>query len=248
MISENRNGWVEVMMQQEHAALSGECMKYWHHTTFKEQASWSSALQATARHDDAWKTLDEEPMLDENGWPVSFVGYPVPPKLGAYRNTINALEEEDPYQAYLISSHYGSFFKESEVPEEIAFMQEEIARQQRLIVGYQWNFLMAAEHFHLLQFFDDLSLYICMNTPGASKEQEVPWFRDGFRQTFASLDHETIHAYWEDEETVALQPFPFTESFTVEMERRCVQQPLEAPEELWNVEPDSRKVTLKPAE
>ncbi|WP_156430913.1 DUF3891 family protein [Paenibacillus sp. FJAT-26967] len=50
------------------------------------------------------------------------------------------------------------------------------ARQQRLKAKLnQPGESMIEQHFKLLKLCDELSLYVCLNEPGVSKDEEHPW-------------------------------------------------------------------------
>jgi hypothetical protein len=78
----------------------------------------------------------------------------------------------------------------------------------------------------LLQFCDDLSLYIALNKPGAPKSEEHPWWKDGFSgsEDFGFTDGKAITAEWDGESKLVLDPFPFTEEFAVSLEVRKVER------------------------
>jgi len=102
-----------------------------------------------------------------------------------------------------------------------AFLQREEQRQQRLQqeLGLITNAQQHSLDFHvqLLKFADRLSLYFCLNEPGANKAHEHPWYRDGipFSDYFPFTRHQLIQTHWLAKDQVRVQPFPFDEEFTV---------------------------------
>ncbi|MNP44881.1 hypothetical protein D3C76_1387630 [compost metagenome] len=64
----------------------------------------------------------------------------------------------------------------------------------------------------LLQFCDDLSLYMALNRPGSPKSEEHPWWKDGFSgsEDFKFTSGRVITAEWKNEAALMLEPFPFT--------------------------------------
>lgn len=58
----------------------------------------------------------------------------------------------------------------------------------------------------LLSFCDNVSLYLCMNKPGVPKQDEVNWFRDGFKERFSFADK--IVGEWISTNEVRLTPSP----------------------------------------
>ncbi|WP_025688830.1 DUF3891 family protein, partial [Paenibacillus zanthoxyli] len=106
-------------------------------------------------------------------------------------------------------------------PELTLYLQEEEKRRSRIHRELEASgaAISEAELYYdsrLLQFCDDLSLYIGLNEPGTSKCQEHPWWKNGFSGTgeFDFTGGRVITAEWRGT-TLLLDPYPFTESFEV---------------------------------
>lgn len=131
------------------------------------------------------------------------------------------------YTALLCSRHYASFFNESIHSAEQAYYRHELERQNRLLLGVgdisddEINI-----HVEILKFFDRLSIYICINEPGTSKESEFPWYRDGFQgsEQIPGTYGNRINAYWLDKNHVGLTVFPFTARFKVSVPTKIVSK------------------------
>ncbi|WP_369404968.1 DUF3891 family protein [Piscibacillus salipiscarius] len=110
------------------------------------------------------------------------------------------------------------FYKQKSTDSNISrFISREIDRQNHLRNSLELEGLeeqVVDFHFNLLQFCDDLSLYICLNKPNTSKEDEIFMFKDGFRQKFSGL-RQQMNAHWINEEIIKVSPFPFKASFKV---------------------------------
>ncbi|MCA0972389.1 DUF3891 family protein [Halobacillus litoralis] len=244
-----------LIKQHDHAALSGQMVREWKQnfllrSKLREEADW-----AAAQHDRAWIPLDDEPRWnEEEGRPYSFIDYPLEEKLAAYQRGIEEVAGQSLYAGMLCSMHYQSFLSEdSENPVIRQFVQEEKERQEDLFASMEMDVPKDIYdlHFKRLQFCDDLSLYVCMNQPGTSKEQEVSWFKDGFRQAF-DFAPEGMIAHWVDDKQVSVDPFPFENPFDAQVPYKLVRKSsidrLGFTEAYKQAETDQRLITFIPAE
>lgn len=65
------------------------------------------------------------------------------------------------------------------------------------------------EHYKLLKFCDELSLYACMNEPGVKKNEEIDLFKEGFEgmEIYNRYSDSPIIAEWIDEKRFELHHF-----------------------------------------
>ncbi|KHE72135.1 DUF3891 family protein [Halobacillus sp. BBL2006] len=227
MIVQERENEFLLIEQHDHAQISGQMVLEWKknfllRSKLREDADW-----AIAQHDRAWIPLDKNPKWnDEENRPYSFIDYPLTEKIAAYQRGIEEVASQSLYAGMLCSMHYLSFFSEdSKDPEIRQFISEEKKRQEDLFEAMAMDvpkdiYLL---HFKRLQFCDDLSLYVCMQEPGIPKEEEVSWFRNGFRQSF-DFAPDGIMSHWVDEKQVSLKPFPFERPFEVQIPYRLVSK------------------------
>ncbi len=191
--------------QHDHARASGEFARHW----AERPRPLDSTLYAIAHHDVAWRSLDETVRWnDEEDRPYSFVDYPSEPKVRAYAEGIDWLEERDPYAACLCSAHYSTLMRDFGGSDaEARFVETETRRQERLRAGMSGE---EAEDFErnlrLLKLCDGLSLFVCLNEPGGSGYP--PPYPGGF-----DLDGKKFEPVWDDEHTLRLAPSPFSEPF-----------------------------------
>lgn len=227
MIVREKDDHFIMITQHDHANISGKLVDHWKNnfllrSKLREEADW-----AIRQHDRAWIPLDEAPEWNEEKQrPYSFVDYPLITKLEAYHRGIKEVASQSLYAGMLCSMHYASFFSEDSEDQRIRrFLSEEKERQQQLFEMMEMDIPQDIYdlHFRRLQFCDDLSLYVCMQEPGTPKEKEVSWFKNGFRQPFDFAPGGMI-AHWKDQETVSVEPFPFEESFSIEIPYRTVSK------------------------
>lgn len=217
IVNENQDDY-KIVTQHDHAHISFEIAKHWRKSFFALSERKSETLYAIRHHDRAWIPLDSQLLWnDKLERPYNFTDYPLEKKLLAYGKGIQEVEQETRYGALLCSEHYASFFSKSDTEDEIQlFLQQERQRQQSLRQALNLERTNSNKKFHfdLLQFCDNLSLYMCIQEPGVSKKQEISWFRNGFPQKF-EFAPEGMMARWLDVERIEIDPYPFELPFHV---------------------------------
>ena len=198
--------------QHYHGLVSGEFARHW----AVEVRVREAALYAIANHDVAWRELDATVSWNEaTGRPYSFLDYPARPKLRAYANGLDYIQERSPYAACLCSMHYGSFMRDARRELEVSFREAEAARRRGIETTLSEEQIESLEYnFRLLQLCDDVSLFVCLNEPGRN---DYPHYKDGFGFMGASLE-----PVWDDERTLRLNPNPFSQPFRIEVPYRVV--------------------------
>lgn len=212
IIRENENHFI-LIEQTHHATLSGLLAKGWKEELFPGESFKKSVEYAAAHHDVGWAHFDKAPFLnDKTQAPYSFDNFPDVPKTVLYKHGIDAVMGNDLYAALLCSVHYTNFFKDTEENEIIQFVQKEQERQARLRSQIDsFDEEIFAFHYGLLQLVDGLSLFVCLNEPGIPAEEGHPFFQKGLSiPESLRLEGKTIHPKWVDNETVALNVFPFS--------------------------------------
>mgnify|MGYP001207954628 CR=1 FL=1 len=212
-----------IMIEQDnHAYVSGEIMKHWKENLFKGKAFKSSVDYAIYKHDIGWAPFDKQPFWnDKNKAPHTFVTFPVLPKITLYTDGINKTEQHDRYAGLLCSEHYKRFLANNTSDEAQAFIRQEEERQQR-IIDHTPNYKKELFDFHygLVQLGDNISLYICLNEPGAAKKDEHPFFKDGIPLAAALNLSEKMYLSWENDAAIITDPFPFHNSVTFRLKQK----------------------------
>ncbi|WP_261134406.1 DUF3891 family protein [Bacillus sp. Marseille-Q3570] len=226
VIYEREDDWV-MIPQHNHGLLSGDIAQHWNPDYIRGTERWGEVNFAIAQHDRAWIDLDETPFWnDKDKSPYSFIDFPLIPKLTFYKKGINEVEKQSTYAGLLCSLHYHSFLIGAKEPAAIEFSRQEKARQHRLMeqLDLPDNEDILNDHFLMVQFCDDLSLYLCMQEPGTPKEEEFSWFKEGFRQRFPFADGRKIVAEWADSKHVSLRPFPLASESVVSIRIKIVKK------------------------
>lgn len=198
MIVRDRGDSWQIVLQTDHAELSGQLARAW-----AEPVSRSLAIVAE-RHDDGWAVWEQAPMVDGGtGKPVNFLEVHVPAHLAFYRAAIAAVTDHDAGAGRLLRMHGAGIYRQrygldpalglaraAEVQEEVdAF----VAEQEAVVGGPPED--DERKQYELLQLFDRFSLYFCMRDAESGEEAEVQGYR------FQPV------APWH----VRLDPYPFAE-------------------------------------
>ncbi|MFC4810944.1 DUF3891 family protein [Paenibacillus sp. GCM10023250] len=214
--------------QHEHAKLSGDIAKRFHARLFLNEERRDDALHAVYEHDRAWISMDDTPIWNDGaGAPYSFIDYPLLPKLLCYRNGIDETERGNAYAALLCSLHYANFeaIRTSDQPEMAAFRRHELERQARIRAALApLDEAAVRRQQQILKLCDGLSLYVCLNEPGADKAREHPWYRAGFDAPLAAGEQYVAH--WANPREIRVAPSPFAETFTVSVRQKHVPKTL----------------------
>ncbi|SDH42659.1 DUF3891 family protein [Alteribacillus bidgolensis] len=229
MIVNEYKSYFEMIPQHEHARISYEILKNWGDRSVEKSSVWEALLLAVREHDRAWIPLDASPIMNkEQNKPYSFTDYPEKEKITAYQQGIQTVVKKNAYSGLLNSLHYASFFKNNTSKKAVSFLKEEEKRQEKLRELQTHS--EESFHLRLLQFCDDLSLYACMNDPGAREDEEISWFKNGFRHTFEFLDYKTIQAQFISTNEIQLTPFPLRSPLKVTIHGKAVKKTVIAEE------------------
>ncbi len=241
MIVRNQPDHFILIQQHDHALLSGTFAENWGGHEVPALPEPEQALVLAVRlHDIGWQGLDAAPFWNpEMQQPYSFIDQPLDRKLVHYRLGIDLVQQEDLYAALLCSLHYTSFFPPDRLealgPAASSFLEDERVRQgeiERALLESGRTIEWRRRHFdlNLLKLWDDLSLYACLNEPGAAKTDEHPWYRDGFRAVQMAYRPADINgeisepvrllARWLDNKRIALSPFPLARALEVQLDYR----------------------------
>ncbi|UQZ33268.1 DUF3891 domain-containing protein [Paenibacillus sp. PK3_47] len=233
MISREQDDVFVMVKQHEHGRVAGEFALHFKEEQVPAGKRQEEVVWAISNHDRGWIDLDETPFWnDAEGAPYSFIDFPVVPKLTFYKRGLNEIEAETAYGALLCSLHFERLIEVSgeQSPELTAYLKDEEERRSRIHRELEQSAPISEGELYydarLLQFCDDLSLYLALNEPGSPKSEEHPWWTDGFSGTedFSFTSGRAISAEWQDASTLLLEPFPFTGDVEVAFNIRRVSK------------------------
>lgn len=226
IIRERENDFV-MIEQKNHALFAGDVIAQWKTTLFQGEELRKSVDYAIRMHDYGWEYLDKSPFWnDKKQVPYSLFDFPKAPKIIFYTYGIDEVEKVDAYAALLCSRHYIQFFLKDSSKESQLFLKQEEERKNRIIAALDYFDKRIFDfHYALLALGDTLSVYACVNEPGATKETIHPFFKKGFSLSEElGLNETNMQPRWIDEETIALDVFPFEGSINSRLIQKVVSK------------------------
>lgn len=222
IVRERLNDFV-MIEQHHHASISGKLFD-----EVGANASWiNNTLHEAIRyaiyyHDVGWSPFDAAPFWDDmHQEPYSFISYPNSIKTIIYRTGIDEVAAVDLYAALLCSEHYIRFLANDDTSQSQQFVQKE-RKRQAYIIGtlphYKRDEFFI--HYDLLQFFDNLSLYICLHELDASEEDIHFFFKKGIPLP-TLYGGGTLSLAWKDNHIV-LEASLFDEPIDIHLSQKVV--------------------------
>jgi Protein of unknown function (DUF3891) len=178
----------QIVLQTDHADLSGEIARAWAERTQRSD----SLITAAERHDDGWAVWEQAPACDvRDGKPLNFLDVGVLAHLAFYRAGIAAIGDQDPYAGLLASMHGAGIYRGRYGRQpELRLTFADGAREQvdAFVAEQESSFDSRSEaigvsdaerwrDYELLQVYDRMSLIFCMNDTLAPPETEFSGFR-----------------------------------------------------------------------
>lgn len=230
MIVQEREDGLWLFRQTDHALLSGAFAAAWGSDALPRPARPVPTVVAAARHDDGWAHWELAPRLREDGQPVDFIRIPVEQHVALYRRGIDLVQEEDPFAGLVASMHGERLYtrpfhpgldprlghlegRDRELAED--YVKHEHERQTLLaeaVVDMAGGPMSsgdvaadAEEAWRLLQVWDRLSLFVCMNALGSGASQPLPAVRGADGEDIG------IEVRTTSEDRIELDPYPFGE-------------------------------------
>jgi len=222
MIVRDRGDSWQVVLQPDHADLSGQFADRWGNGNgFARPSPLDSVALAAARHDDGWAVWERAPSLDREGSaPRNFLDVEIASHLAFYRAMIAAVLDQDPYAGLLVSMHgagiyrgrYGTqpslklTFADEERDQVETFVAEQEALQAHLVERLGVGEAERWTNYRLLQVYDRLSLYFCLGDVEAGEAETLEPAPCDYSGTETLLVIEP-EGPWR----VRVDPFPFSE-------------------------------------
>ena len=186
LVRDAGHAW-QVVLQTDHADLSGQFVRAWS----PRPEPYRSLEIVARRHDDGWAIWERAPGLDADGRPRNFLDVQVPAHLTFYRAAIQAVTDHDPYAGLLLSMHgagiyngrYGTqpdlklTFAADEQKLVSAFVREQEEAFPARIAALGVPEAERWGNYALLQAWDRLSLYFCLRDVEAGETAEIAEYR-----------------------------------------------------------------------
>jgi hypothetical protein len=215
-----------LIRQVDHGAVSGTFARHWGNAHLERPEPMASVALASAMHDHGWLDKDEEPLFDAaRGRPLHWRDIRVPDHVRFYGEGARRAAAEDAYAGLLVSLHcagiytrrYGTYpVQMSKLTEEVRDVTEAFVEEQEAFAADLGRRVWQPDerrreferrlwtHYELLQIWDRLSLFVCLNDLAGTAEDRLgpmPLSVDGPTSTLV-VRAVGGHA-------VALDPYPF---------------------------------------
>lgn len=226
MIVVRRGGELVLIRQVDHGLLSGEVARRWGNARFQRPEPLEPVVLASALHDEGWREQDEVPLFDARARaPLHWRDIDVASHVVFYAEGIGRVAARDPYAGLLVSMHgagiylrrYGTYqVKMTKLAgadrEPIdRFVAEQEAEQVRLKRVVWTPEVRRAEfertlwfHYELLQIWDRLSLFVCLNDPRRPAQDRL-----GPMPVTAAGPVLELHVRAAGDGRIELDPYPF---------------------------------------
>lgn len=225
MIVREQKDDIVMIKQHDHGLLAGTLFTKFNKEYLPSSDYKEDLFFAIRNHDCGWKLFDEEPFWnDQNDKPYDFNDFPIGPKLVLYEFGINKVEKTSLFAALLCSIHYVSFLRDRTDEASKQFVQNELFRQKR-IQQEELNLdeQFVKKHYQILKLFDDLSLYLCLNEPDTTKEDEHFFFQNGI-QLPTLFGRDRLEVNWKTNDTLFLSEALFYDDLTVKLQQKVVEK------------------------
>lgn len=211
MLIRRRDGELLLFRQVDHGALAGEIVDLWGNDRFAEPKPLDAVRTAATYHDEGWRSPDSKLLYNEaEARPLSFSEIDQHDHIPLYKRGVDEVLRHDTYAGLLVSTHWTGLYRgrwglqpmpinwatSGRTP--IEQLQDEAVTEQehrwvdikRELVadGFRSEFEANLWHnFDLLQAWDLLSIYVCMNVHTPAPDGDQPQL---LGLTLRSLDQE----------------------------------------------------------
>lgn len=94
-----------LVRQPDHALSSAQIARSWRRPEEIGATMWVRFLDAVRYHDDGWRDIERDPILDAAGRPHDFKSIPTAKHVEVWRCGIELAKRRDPYAALLVALH-----------------------------------------------------------------------------------------------------------------------------------------------
>lgn len=213
--------------QNHHAHLAKQLISPWKADLLADDPFQDTVLYAVEQHDVGWQAFDQEPLWnDQTNKPYTFIDLPLLIKTVLYTNGVNMVEKRNPYAAALCSAHYTKFLQKYDIKELVQYVENEQQRRQTILQAYpEIDEETFDKHLSVVQFADNLSLFICLHGAGNNEERHR-YFQKGvpIPEAIDSHGEKFIEAEWLNEEKIQLTGLPKVEAFSIVVEEKALSK------------------------
>jgi hypothetical protein len=106
MILQERQDGLRIVLQPDHAAQAAAIAQHWRKPADVDESIWAQWLHAVATHDDAWRGVEADPPVDEQGRPCGFTNFPVERHPVFAPGGVERVLTGDRYAGVLVAMHF----------------------------------------------------------------------------------------------------------------------------------------------
>jgi hypothetical protein len=187
--AEGQQHWL-LVPQAEHARLSGEMALAWGAAPFERPEPADQLLPALFHHDDGWTHWDRRPEVDPaSGRPLNFTEMPLAESLPIWQRSIYTATDFGPLAGWVVSGHFAALLEHRNAWQPTSashgtvaggFLSAQSALRSELLAQWQRGHekvrirAIAERALQFVQFFDALSLWLCMAERTSPHTMPVP--------------------------------------------------------------------------
>jgi len=181
-------GWL-LISQKEHARVSGDLARTWQWNVSADPSVNDEILKAIYHHDDGWEEWDQDGEFDsKSGKPISFTEMQLNETLPIWRKSIDSTKNIGILAGLIVSQHFcelldDSRFVEDKKSNDYQLAHDFLNEQKPLQQDWTETWLSSSKErteqqitvaLKWLQFFDWISLYLCMKTRSEEYKLDHP--------------------------------------------------------------------------
>jgi hypothetical protein len=262
MIVTRRDGALSLVDQVEHGRIAGELARHWGNTSFSAPTPHNAVCNAATLHDEGWRAWDERVLFNElERRPQHFLEIDPAEHVRLYRHGVESVSLGDVYAGVLVGMHWTGLYRGrwsapgargrlTHTPGQEALRDKVVHAEERRWVDAKQRAWTEHEprsvfetrlwhNYELLQFWDLLSLYLCVMPPEPGDDDDEspqPWGPQlselehrSQRVVFPQVRHHPfgspiqVTASVSSPRTLTVDPSPFDPAgFDVEIEHRLI--------------------------
>ncbi len=227
MIVRATDDTAELVMQVDHAVISGQLAEAWGGDSAAALDPRDSVLLAAHLHDIGWRHWEAMPRINaDTGRPANFLDVLIEEHLRLYRLGIQEVEDLDPYAGFfndtatteIYTGRYGTqpALKLTRAADAQALVDAFVSEQEARYGALQTELDVSVDdlwrNYLLLQVFDRLSLRVCQGDPAGPGPMEI-----------VLPDDATLQIVRADDGAEELSPWPFAvDELTVSVPTRTI--------------------------
>jgi len=174
MIRHSHGDEFYLFTQDDHARLSGQLASHIGNARFAKPYPFEAVIQGISMHDSGWPLHDEEPTLNEQGFPLHVFESPVENSTRVWGESVRQASAKGDYQGFLVSVHVMALSSSAQSHYAAPENRLSHAREMFELNKFQQNQIEAQENFRArLGMRTDQALQYGLAQRGASDAEDL---------------------------------------------------------------------------